>query len=253
MTAAQSETRFSQEERTFLVHSPGEIAHLLRSAAKRVAMFTVYFDRSADFAMTSILEVDSERGELVFELPAQPHLARRIVDGAQIMLVTYQDGIKIKFALHGATPVLFDGTPALRAALPLELLRLQRRETFRVACPLSNPVRCSVPYVSEGRRETADLVVVDLSLGGVSLTVQHPTLSLEPGDLFADCRIALPAVGTFATGLEVRNAYQITLKNGTSAMRSGCRFVDVSHSALALVQKYIMKLERERNARFGTR
>jgi c-di-GMP-binding flagellar brake protein YcgR len=250
-TADRGEARFSQEEFAFLILAPAEIAQLLRDAMRHEAMFTAYFDESGEFAVTSIVEVDTERGELVFEAPREPSLAARITASARIMLVAYQDGIKLKFELRGASLRGSGGSTVLASPLPAALLRLQRREFFRVRCPLANPGRCEIRYTAEGKLHTVELSVVDLSLGGVALTIQHPTLELEPGRRFAECSITLPGVGSFVTGLEVLNAYQFRLRNGALSMRSGCRFINLALNAQAMLQKYIMQLERA--ARFGTR
>jgi len=142
------------------------------------------------------------------------------------------------------------GRPALTARLPAEVVRLQRRETFRVACPLSRPVRCTIPYTRAGKAEKAELAVLDISQGGVALMNMHPQLTLAPGGVHADCTVSMPDVGVFRTALEVRSAHEVTLKNGQVTMRAGCQFVDPEAGALAMVHKLIMRLERERSGRF---
>jgi c-di-GMP-binding flagellar brake protein YcgR len=51
--------------------------------------------------------------------------------------------------------------------------------------------------------------------------------------------------------LEVRNSQTIKLGDGKQGRLIGCRFVDMSNAMLALFQRYILKLEREQNARAG--
>ena len=53
------------------------------------------------------------------------------------------------------------------------------------------------------------------------------------------------------TGLRIRNSMELTLLNNKSNRRLGCEFIDISRGNLALVQRYITKLERERNARMA--
>jgi c-di-GMP-binding flagellar brake protein YcgR len=43
----------------------------------------------------------------------------------------------------------------------------------------------------------------------------------------------------------------MTLLNNKTNHRLGCAFVDISRGNLAAVQRYITKLERERNARLA--
>jgi c-di-GMP-binding flagellar brake protein YcgR len=49
----------------------------------------------------------------------------------------------------------------------------------------------------------------------------------------------------------VRNSIDMTLLNNKTSRRLGCQFVDISRGNLAAVQRYITKLERERNARLA--
>jgi hypothetical protein len=49
----------------------------------------------------------------------------------------------------------------------------------------------------------------------------------------------------------VRNLMNITMLNNKTNRRLGCEFVGISRGNLAAVQKYITKLERERNARLA--
>ena len=53
------------------------------------------------------------------------------------------------------------------------------------------------------------------------------------------------------TSLQVRNHVEIKLANGKTSRRVGCEFVNISRGNLAAVQKYITRLERERNARIA--
>jgi hypothetical protein len=53
------------------------------------------------------------------------------------------------------------------------------------------------------------------------------------------------------TGLEIRNTFDVTLLNNKTARRFGCMFVGISRGNLGNVQRYITKLERERNARLA--
>ena len=71
------------------------------------------------------------------------------------------------------------------------------------------------------------------------------------GKVYSDCRIELPEVATITTGLQIRNSLDLTLLNNKTNRRLGCQFVDMPRSSLTAVQRYITKLERERNARIA--
>jgi len=48
--------------------------------------------------------------------------------------------------------------------------------------------------------------------------------------------------------LRIQNTFEVTLKNGHKSLRSGCQFVDLRPAMQSLIQRYILKLERERIA-----
>jgi c-di-GMP-binding flagellar brake protein YcgR len=91
--------------------------------------------------------------------------------------------------------------------------------------------------------------VSDISLGGVCLVGERAGSVLEPGTVLEDCRIALPDAGVIHTSMCVRNSYVVTLKNGASSRRTGCEFVKLGAQQEAMVQRYIIRLERERRAK----
>jgi c-di-GMP-binding flagellar brake protein YcgR len=71
------------------------------------------------------------------------------------------------------------------------------------------------------------------------------------GTSLPHCRIDLPEIGVVTTTLQVRNALDVTMLNSKTNRRLGCEFVDISRGNLALVQRFITRLERERNARLA--
>lgn len=244
------EAHFTEEEERYLIRSSADIAYILRRAAEKAAMVTAYFGDGSDFALTAFLDVAPELNRLVFDLPAQRSQASKLVAGGRITFVTNQEGVKIKFQVEGATATEHEGRPALASPMPVAVLRLQRREFYRAPCPLSNPVICAIPYTSQGAAHSAEMVVLDVSLGGIAILDQHHELSLEQGRVYENCAITFPEVGYFSTTLEVRNTQQVTLKNGMVTVRSGCKFIEPPAAGIALVQKYTMKLERQRSSRF---
>jgi c-di-GMP-binding flagellar brake protein YcgR len=250
-SASSPEAHFTEEEKRFLIGSGTEIAHILQSVVRKASLVTAYYGPN-DFVLTSLLEVAPELDRLVFDLPSQRAQTAQLIASREIALVTNQDGIRIKFYVSGAATTTHDDRPALVARLPHTLVRLQRRDSFRVTCPLSNPVMCIIPFTAQGQAQKAELMVIDLSLGGIALINQHPRLNLDVGNVYADCVLTLPDVGSFVSAIEVRNSYQVTLKNGTVTMHAGCRFINPPPDGLTKVHRYTMMQERRRIARFGS-
>lgn len=139
-----------------------------------------------------------------------------------------------------------DGHPAFRIALPQRIVRMQRREFYRISTSVISPLKCKV-RLDNGT--DAEITLLDLSVGGVALIDQHHAIDLEPGNIFPDCRIDLPGQGTLHTGLQVCNTFEVTLRSGLACKRSGCRFMDISESDRGMVQRYITQLEREQRSK----
>ena len=91
--------------------------------------------------------------------------------------------------------------------------------------------------------------VVDISGGGIGVLVPPRGLALSPDMVFDGCSLLLPEFGDISTRLKIRNMFQVTNRNGMTMMRAGCQFVDLPRGAENTIQKYILKIERERNAR----
>ena len=91
-----------------------------------------------------------------------------------------------------------------------------------------------------------------------ALGVSQPTVSralaplLQAGELlkvgaaYPGCRIELPGVGVLELTLSIQSLFEVTLKNGSKSFRSGCQFVNLHPSMESLLQRYILKLERDR-------
>lgn len=229
----------------YLVHSRAEIAQILRAISRQTEMVTAYFNHGQEFFLTSIVEADPNQGRLVVDCGTDEAANARAMVAGKILFVTNQDRVKVQFSVSRLERIQHQGKPAFRAPFPAELLKLQRREAYRLAMPVGSPVICVIPEAGNGRLE---VTVSDISVGGVGLSGFPMTQPLEIGRQFASCRIALPEEGTIVSALEVRNIQELTLRNGSQVKRAGCQFVDLPPAHQAMVQRYIIRIDRERRA-----
>jgi c-di-GMP-binding flagellar brake protein YcgR len=205
----------------------------------------------ADVCVTSLLEVDPDAGTLVLDRSVSREQNERIVAASKVTCETSLDKIRIIFHLTGLSETKFDGGMAISAAIPETLIRLQRREYYRMPTPVSNPVRATIPLPLEMGGGTAVFPLADISCGGIAILDNKQQLGNTIGDIYQNCRIDLPEIGPITCSLQVRNTVDMTLLNNKTSRRLGCQFVDISRGNLAAVQRYITKLERERNARLA--
>ena len=228
----------------FLVHERLEIVAVLRRLLAAREPLSVHWDGNDRFALTALLAVNPDFEELVLDCLGDARANRRLLESEALSVVAAMDGVKIQFSAPRAEATVFEGRPALRVRLPDFLLRLQRRETFRVRAPLA----CELALDVDGRLCVMELRVADLSLGGVALLSDRPYLNIEPGRVIDRCRIGLGEVGTLAARLEVRNVMESRGRSGLRQLRLGCRFVNLPGTMEALIARYIGQLERNRRA-----
>lgn len=237
------------DDARYAVSQPAEIVFVLRQIMQNAQLVTAYLDGSADFALTSVLAVLPDTAEVVLDVAPDAAANRRLLAAKRVLLVTSHDQVKVKFATSEVREVRYKGGPALRIPLPGTLVRIQRREHYRIATPITKPLICTLPLPDRGPGAQAETIVLDISIGGVALMDNHDATGFQIGDVFENCRIGLPEVGTLVVTLMVRNSFETPLRNGLSFRRCGCRFLNLPPSSESLVQRYIMYLERSRNFR----
>jgi c-di-GMP-binding flagellar brake protein YcgR len=236
----------SVDDSRFRVDSDVEIAYILRGLMKSGALVTLYFNGGREFVVSAVLGVETERGFLILDSGANRELNDRLLRSGDVSVVSSQDGVRVQFTGNKVDAVNFEGRLAFRLPMPDSVVKLQRREYYRLPTPVLNPLKCELP-AHEGQR--AEMAISDISLGGVCLVGERAGSVLEPGTMLEDCRIALPDAGVIHTGMCVRNSYLVTLKNGASSRRTGCEFVKLGAQQEAMLQRYIIRLERERRAK----
>jgi len=237
----------------YQVHSRREIIGLLRSMQECNQLVTMQAAGGADAVVTSILEVDEQSGMVVIDRAPTNTMNQRLMGSDNVSFETVLDNIRILFFTNKVGECLYDNLPALYIAIPPSLIRLQRREYYRVPTPVANPVRCSIRVPpddqSAGPGTTVIVTLKDISGGGIGVIDEKKLLDNTIGRIYKDCRLDLPGGTVVTCSLQVRNSHDLTLASGKSIRKIGCMFVNLPSPMLAAVQRYITKLERERNAK----
>jgi flagellar brake protein len=244
------ESRADLDIERYMLYSPAEIRRLLRDIGENTELVTVSFDSSHDFVLTSVLIVTED--SVVLDAGTREDLNRRLAASTRLMFVTSRDRIKVQWKAQRIENVLYKGKPAFRIAVPASVLRLQRREYYRLSAPVAKPLACLVPVVSPaGALKKFEFTVADISVGGLAMHGPTQQAGLEIGKRYENCEIPLPELGKLVTTLAVANIFEVTMKNGHTALRAGCQFVGMQGKTLAMLQRYINKIERERHERMA--
>lgn len=228
----------------YLLHSPREIAYVLRQLAAKRSLVTAVYGSDQEFLLTSVVSVADDDMHVFLDLGPDAKLARQAISRGRLLCDTQLDRIKIQFEATDPQMTESEGLPALRVPIPAVLLRLQRREYYRLSVLLSDDLLCAIPLES-GRALNAR--ILDISGGGLALTVTPANSPFSPGTQFENCSLSLP--GTTAPirfTLEVRNLFRITQRDGREMVRAGCQFVNMHISIANQIQRYILHAEQER-------
>ena len=233
------------DDSAYVLKSRAEIIHVLRDLIRTRALTTAHLSGQGSL-VTQLLAIDDSAAELVFDGSGNAALNQSILRAAKLLFVSAQDKVKIRFSTGAARAVVWRSDEVFAVPIPDELLRLQRREFYRVLAPVSRGVQCVVPVGIDGKIKYVETRVYDVGLGGVALIAQPGQLSAQPGTQYENCRIALADAGNVTVTLEVRSSLEMKLANGKAALRIGCQFVRPSASTSSLIQRFTMRMERDR-------
>ena len=233
----------------YTLATPVEVAHHLASIAKSGHMVTVFSNKGKTFILTRFLEVDAKQGSLQFDWGADPATNSQLLASERNVFVCSPDGVKTQFVTGAARKVMLDSGPAFEVDLPEQVIKLQRREFFRIQTPVANPVIC---HIADYPDHPLDLHLFDISLGGCSIwlpAAQAP--GFELGRQYQNCSLELKPLGTLKVAIEIRHRQSTQLRSGIEAVRVGCAFLNMKPQSETLVQRYVGQLERERRALVG--
>lgn len=234
----------------FLIGNQLEILFFLHALIRRGNLVTAYIDSGSTFFLTSILGIDESANTLLLDAAGSEEVNRQAGNAQRITLVTSHDRVRMQIRIGATRMVIHQGHPALLAELPERVLRLQRREFFRLEPPLNAPLYCRLLAEDpDNRPKTFELTLADISGGGISLIAPTGDIDYFPRDtLLKDCRLEITDEGVVIANLRVRKVIELSTQSGLHSLRIGCEFVNLRGTYLAMIQRYITRIERERKA-----
>jgi flagellar brake protein len=240
-----------EELNRYQVVSRREIISILRTLSNQNQLVRMQVDNGNEAIMTSVLGVEEGSGLMVIDCARSAISNQKIVAGRRFSFETSLDNIRILFSAEKVELCEYDGREAFMLAIPKNVVRLQRREYYRVPTPVVNPVRCTIRIQNDEDKpaQVLSFPLQNVSGGGVAIIDENKVLDDTIGQLYKDCKIDLPGSTLVIATLEIRNSHEVKLSNGKTIRRIGCLFVDLPSTMLSAVQRYITKLERDQAAR----
>lgn len=235
----------------FFLSDQSEILFYLNLLARRHSQLTAYIDEGRKFFQTSVVALNESADTLLLAPPQVTPPGSELTNASRITLLTNLDRVKIQIRLRQVSSGTYQGQDVLASTIPEAVLRLQRRDFFRLEAPASNPIHCKLVARSpDGTTRILALPLSDISGGGVSLIAPTEIASYFPEDfLFRQCRLEIPNDGVVQVNLRVRKAVEMSSINGLHSLRIGCEFVNLPGSSQNFIERYITRIERERKAR----
>ncbi|HLP98542.1 MAG TPA: flagellar regulator YcgR PilZN domain-containing protein [Sideroxyarcus sp.] len=241
----------NDEENDYLITNPKEIVSILQTIAERKTRAALYYNEGNSMVLTMVLAAD-ENGGVWVDAASNQLDNRHIERSNRIVLVSTHNQAKVQFVASSAFLGLYENAPAFNLALPRKLLRLQRRDYYRLVTPASQPLKCIIHSAPEQAHIPHAITVMDISIGGMALVCEEDGVELQPGMVYEHCQIELPEVGTVDTTIEVKNTFEVTDRNGKVRRRAGCVFVKPDGKTTMLLQRYVAQMQRLQASKIRT-
>ena len=223
----------------YSVHSKREIQFILKAIAARGSQVALYYGNRETFLLTTLIDADS--GGLWLEASQNAESNATIARSKRFYFVSSHQDVKVQFSATHIEPDDYDGIETFYMKLPHDLLRIQRREHFRLDTPQSSPLWCQVPLERPGK--PGEFRILNISNGGIALMCAEHENELEDGKVYPDCRVLLPGNVNVSVSIQVRNMYLVEKPNGETVKRIGCKFLDLDGKTEIMLQRYITRLQ----------
>lgn len=221
-----------------------EIVFQLRTLIRHNERVSVIFDEGRQSFLSVLIEVSENNNALYFDIGGSDEVNTAFLKSERCQFQCNIEGIRIQFTGRSPRIVSLRGEKVLAIPLPTSLLRLQRREAYRLSLPTSKPYICRI---RRGTPEEAEFPLYDISVGGLGIQVTEQP-SLEPMTVLESCWVDLREFGMLNVNLEVRYIRESQSRTNKTIWHVGCRFVNISPNNETLIQRFMARLEAERRA-----
>lgn len=225
------------EENKLLIRSAKEIQLTLHAITQKKPVTALYFDNEQRFFKSILLAV-TEQGMWLDVGPSEDDNSL-ILNSGNITFVTIHQNAKVQFTCHQPLMATYASHPAFYFPLPEHILRIQRREYFRLGTLADEPLKCIIPPAPEKSAQPHEITILNISMGGIALICKENGVKLETGEIYPDCQIELPGIGTLLATIQVKNLFDVTSPSGAVTRHAGCEFVRMDGKMSMLLQRYM--------------
>jgi len=238
--APESDPKLLQE---FSLNAEPTLRKLLTTIEEDEHELYVFLQADHTQFVTEILNIDWQSGLIWLGTPYEKSLSAGCNNASAYVIVAFPDGVKIQFAGIGILQSQYQGADALRIAIPKSVVRLQRRNYFRVMADeeLNHQVRLDIPAFPDKPS------LIDISLAGCGFTLTAQAEQFVSGQVLRDVRLTLPdGENSLLVELVVRNI-KPTMDN-PELIQLGCEMKAVERNAERRLQRFLLATERRQRA-----
>lgn len=228
-------------QRAYRLSAPLEVRALLAEAVRQQALVRLYPD-GEDAALNACWQALDE-DHLSLQLRDHPTSLAALLAAPRVVADSTISKIKVQFALLAPTIHHHGEQLWLQAPLPDSVLRLQRRDHYRLKLGRAGSLHCQLElWLSDARghrhRVQVQVQVQDLSSGGVGFVMDASQPELAPGTRLDDCQLMLDD-GCHRVDLLVCNrAHRLPPR---PAWHYGCEFLNPPPPLVAQLDHEIMR------------
>ena len=222
------------------------ITQTLGLLARKKCLITAHFADGKNPLLTLILDILSDKNLLILDYGPNEATNKKVLAAKNVKFASNYDGVKASFSAKKLVKAKYKGQPVFALPIPEALLWLQRRESYRIKVPRSEPVRCQISLDED---EPVNYSVLDISVGGIGVVDPDFNFHEGRGDVgsrLKNCNLVLPEVGEQSVTLEVRYYVAIDKHDRSAGQRVGFAFRDLNYAVESKIQQYMHMVELQR-------
>lgn len=240
----------TRHEEGYRVRSAIERLRLIRELGRKAEPITVHLGDDASngeiYFVTTILDADKDRNTFVFERAQSEEQNQIMASRNEIKCAARLDRVPLEFVISNPVNCSHQGIDAFMARIPERMIRVQRREFFRLVIPSNTLASCRARITSPDTPPLElSLEITDISIGGIGCDLPYiPDMMLEVGAVLKECKLFIPDIQPVTLDLEIKNIFQRTTGNGKT-QHIGLSFMNRPEQFANQIQRYIYQAERE--------
>jgi c-di-GMP-binding flagellar brake protein YcgR len=240
--SATKTSYLSDDHKDFTVSDREMIMIILQGLASKHVTLSGSFNAGSEILLTEVLGISQEENALYLDVNADEERNQQFARSQRTIFYSFSDGVKVQWTTTEIERGEFEGYKAFRIAIPEVLQRIQRRGSYRVATPITNPTICRI-QLAPGREVV--LPLVDICAEGIGVVMPAtPEPEFQKNAEFKNCTLEHEDIGVIPVPLTFRTFWESTLANGNKSQRAGLEFGDMPSKTQSAIQRYVYKLDR---------